>query len=790
MTSKSDAARELLRRRMARKSLLGFIRYINPEYIISDFSITTCAALERFVDDCMAGLRPVLILQAPPQHGKSDIVSRYLPAFVFGHYPDIRIAGLSYGKDLASDMNRDVQRIMMSPEYHILFPESSLGHKRVVAGLDIDAKRNSETFELVGRKGSYVGQGVGGPLTGKRVDCFVSGTKVETDHGLTCIEDLCVDTNTRRILSHNGRGFEYARLKAFAVSTGHGIYRVTTAAGRVFESTGDHRILTGRGYVQASQLSSGDILLCCLREGSGQDGSRNHEVHPYGTEGDVLLESLRLLDDERTESEELQMLRKAISDERQDVLQQGMPICFSGVQASARSEDLRDVHDSIHREVQQREISDLLRAVVLGSGARQADDGRGESSLSRWAKSIAAAATLRKVLSERKADDSGEGQQSVRSLRGCSIKNRGPSHRRMVEQQCIVELDNPMREVSQLDPQGDGLREVTDQVLMVERVRETATVYDIQVEGNANFFADGVLVHNCGIIDDPIKNSKEALSPATKDSIWKWYGSTFLTRLSKNSGHIIMATRWATDDLSGRVLAANPKASLLSFPAINEEGEALIPDLHPAEKLLETKAILGDYFWSAMYQQSPKTIGGAIFKDTGVRHYLTKDLPDKFDKVIQSWDMTFKDSEGTDFVVGQVWGKLGANCYLLYEHRERMSFTKSKAAVVAMTARFPLARRKLIEDKANGPAIMDSLKAEISGMIPVEPDGSKIARAHAITAEWEAGNVWLPHPDIAPWITEWIDEVTTFPAAANDDRVDAMTQALRDLYSASKGLWG
>lgn len=790
MTSKSDAARELLRRRMARKSLLGFIRYINPDYIISDFSITTCAALEKFVGDCMAGLRPVLILQAPPQHGKSDIVSRYLPAFVFGHYPDIRIAGLSYGKDLASDMNRDVQRIMMSPEYHILFPESSLGHKRVVAGLDIDAKRNSETFELVGRKGSYVGQGVGGPLTGKRVDCFVSGTKVETDHGLTCIEDLCVDTNTRRILSHNGRGFEYARLKAFAVSTGHGIYRVTTAAGRVFESTGDHRILTGRGYVQASQLSSGDILLCCLREGSDKDSSRGDEVNTPRAQGDVLLEGMRLHANERSQSEKLRVLRKAISDERAQVLQHGMPGCVGGIQASADAEDLRNVHDSIPGEVREREVPVLLRSAMRRSSARQAHDGGWESALSGWSKSTSSTATLGQGLSQHQADDSGAGRKAVRPLLGCAFEDRGSSHRRLVEQQRIVKLDNPMREVSQLDPQGDGLREVTDQVLMVERVRETATVYDIQVEGNANFFAGGVLVHNCGIIDDPIKNSKEALSPATKDSIWKWYGSTFLTRLSKNAGHIIMATRWATDDLSGRVMAANPKAKLLSFPAINELGEALIPELHPADKLLETKAILGDYFWSAMYQQSPKTIGGAIFKDTGVRHYLTKDLPAKFDKVIQSWDMTFKDSEGTDFVVGQVWGKHGANCYLLYEHRERMSFTKSKAAVVAMTARFPLARRKLIEDKANGPAIMDSLKAEISGMIPVEPDGSKIARAHAITAEWEAGNVWLPHPDIAPWITEWIDEVTTFPAAANDDRVDAMTQALRDLYSASKGLWG
>lgn len=463
MTSKSDAARELLRRRMARKSLLGFIRFINPDYIISDFSITTCAALEKFVDDCMAGLRPVLILQAPPQHGKSDIVSRYLPAFVFGHYPDLRVAGLSYAKDLASDMNRDVQRIMMSPEYKILFPGSALNAKRVVS-VEVEAKRNSETFEIVGHNGSYVGQGVGGPLTGKRVDF--------------------------------------------------------------------------------------------------------------------------------------------------------------------------------------------------------------------------------------------------------------------------------------------------------------------------------------GIIDDPIKNSKEALSQVTKESIWKWYGSTFLTRLSKNAGHIIMATRWATDDLSGRVLAANPKASLLSFPAINDKGEALIPDLHPAEKLLETKAILGDYFWSAMYQQSPKTIGGAIFKDSGVQYYLPSDLPKKFDKVIQSWDMTFKDSEGTDFVAGQVWGKLGANAYLLGRRKERMSFTKSKAAVVEMTAKFPEAKRKLIEDKANGPAIIDSLKDVISGIIPVEPDGSKIARAHAVTAYWEAKNVWLPHPDIAPWVEEFVAEVTTFPAGAHDDEVDAMTQALRDLYTASKGLWG
>lgn len=167
--SKQQAAQELLRRRGARKSLHDFIQYMNPEYITSEFSRSVCASLDQFLIDMVSGNRPVLILGAPPQHGKSDIVSRYLPAYFFGKHPDLRVAGLSYAKDLASDMNRDVQRIMMSPEYKILFPESALNSKRVVT-IDVEAKRNSETFEVMGHKGTYISQGVGGPLTGKKVD--------------------------------------------------------------------------------------------------------------------------------------------------------------------------------------------------------------------------------------------------------------------------------------------------------------------------------------------------------------------------------------------------------------------------------------------------------------------------------------------------------------------------------------------------------------------------------------------------------------------------------------------
>lgn len=165
--SKQQAAKELLRRRNARLSLHQFIQYINPEYITSKFSETVCDALDQFLLDMMNGVRPILILGAPPQHGKSDIVSRYLPAYFFGKYPEMRVGALSYSSDLAGDMNADVQRIMTTPEYRNLFADSWLGNKPADG---VAVKRNSDEFGIANHKGTYVCAGVGGPLTGKKVD--------------------------------------------------------------------------------------------------------------------------------------------------------------------------------------------------------------------------------------------------------------------------------------------------------------------------------------------------------------------------------------------------------------------------------------------------------------------------------------------------------------------------------------------------------------------------------------------------------------------------------------------
>jgi predicted phage terminase large subunit-like protein len=116
-----------------------------------------------------------------------------------------------------------------------------------------------------------------------------------------------------------------------------------------------------------------------------------------------------------------------------------------------------------------------------------------------------------------------------------------------------------------------------------------------------------------------------------------------------------------------------------------------------------------------------------------------------------------------------------------------MNFPATLRAVRDLSARWQAATAKLIEDKANGSAVIQMLQHELPGIIPVNPQGGKIARAAAISPLIEAGNVYLPHPDWAPWVWEFIEECAAFPNGKHDDQVDTMTQAI--LYSLSRPVY-
>jgi len=160
-------------------------------------------------------------------------------------------------------------------------------------------------------------------------------------------------------------------------------------------------------------------------------------------------------------------------------------------------------------------------------------------------------------------------------------------------------------------------------------------------------------------------------------------------------------------------------------------------------------------------------------------------IPADLETMVQSWDMSFKDRPTSDYVVGQVWGVKKGDRFLLDQVRDQMDMPATKEAVKNLSRRWPKAAAKLIEDKANGPAVIQELQHELSGLIQVNPEGGKIARAHAVSPQIESGNVYLPHPAIAPWVEVFLEEVVAFPNGRNDDQVDAMTQALNRLRGSN-----
>lgn len=291
-----------------------------------------------------------------------------------------------------------------------------------------------------------------------------------------------------------------------------------------------------------------------------------------------------------------------------------------------------------------------------------------------------------------------------------------------------------------------------------------------------------------GIIDDPVKNDQEAMSVTYQERTYEWYKSTFRTRLQKDGAIILIMTRWHENDLAGKLLAVQEedgeKWEVVSLPAIAEEGDLLgrnpgqplCPELFTKEALESIKKAVGSFWWASLYQQRPSPAEGGIFKRNWWQYY--RQAPDRFDEIIQSWDMAFKDTKTSDFVVGQVWGRKGADKYLLDQVRDRLDFPATVQAVRNISAKWPQARAKLVEDKANGPAVIATLTNEIPGLIAVNPEGGKIVRAQAVSPDIEAGNVYLPDPSIAPWVHDFVEECAAFPNGANDDQVDAMTQAL------------
>lgn len=312
------------------------------------------------------------------------------------------------------------------------------------------------------------------------------------------------------------------------------------------------------------------------------------------------------------------------------------------------------------------------------------------------------------------------------------------------------------------------------------------------------------------IIDDPIKDREQANSEVYRERVWSWWTDVMATRLAPGAPVVLILTRWHHDDLAGRLLAAEDGHlwKVINIPAEcdDEEKDPLRRKIgefmesarrRTSKQWRAIKIRSGSFTWASLYQGKPTPDKGNLFPLDGWKRYehplwvvrengahIIPNLHlDDDAEMVQSWDFTFKDTKSSDYVVGQVWMRKGPDAYLLYQVRKKAGFAESVQMIKDVTAMWPQAIAKLVEDKANGPAIINALHRQIGGMIPVEPEGSKYARASAITPFRESGNIWLPDPVAcdAPWITDLTEEARLFPQGANDDTVDAMSQAVHRL---------
>lgn len=325
-----------------------------------------------------------------------------------------------------------------------------------------------------------------------------------------------------------------------------------------------------------------------------------------------------------------------------------------------------------------------------------------------------------------------------------------------------------------------------------------------EIDGGGGMYAAGIRGGITGkgasliIVDDPVKNREQADSPTIREKVWKGYNDDLSTRAAPACGKVILATRWHEDDLSGRLIRRSnsgegERYEVINFPALaledeehRRKGEALHPERYPVEWLERRRKALGGRSFAALYQGNPQPAGGLLFKASWFAHRYDctpRTMAAKCEQISVSVDATF---EGTSsWAVLQVWGRYRGRFYLLHQVRERMGYAATKRVMRDLVTSWR-ARIAVVERKANGPALIDELSAELPcSIIPFDTGArSKATRAELNTAPAaEAGDIMLPRDEDAPWlhgdgVDGYIPEHLAFPLGTTDDQVDATSQQI------------
>ncbi len=292
------------------------------------------------------------------------------------------------------------------------------------------------------------------------------------------------------------------------------------------------------------------------------------------------------------------------------------------------------------------------------------------------------------------------------------------------------------------------------------------------------------------IIDDPHSEQEAAIAstnPEVYDKVFEWYSSGPRQRLQPGGSIVVVMTRWAKRDLTGRIVQSwidkdGEEWEIIDFPAILPSGNPLWPEFWSIEELEALKLELPLSKWNAQYQQQPTSEEGAIVKREWWKIWQKEDPP-PCDFVIQSWDTAFTKNERSDYSACTTWGVFYMNenendphVILLDAFKERMEFPELKERAYKHYMEWE-PDAFVVEAKAAGSPLIYELRQR---GIPVQEftptrGNDKIARINSVSDLFASGKVWAP---ATRWAEEVIEEMAAFPNSEHDDLVDSSTQAL------------
>ena len=289
------------------------------------------------------------------------------------------------------------------------------------------------------------------------------------------------------------------------------------------------------------------------------------------------------------------------------------------------------------------------------------------------------------------------------------------------------------------------------------------------------------------IIDDP-HSEQNAMSKDSMEKTYEWYTSGPRQRLQPGGAIVCVMTRWATNDLTGKLIDAQRKENtdqweVIEFPAIMPSGKPLWPQYWKIEELQKQKAVLPLTKWNAQWMQNPTSEEGAILKREWWQDW-DKDYLPPLEHVIQSYDTAFLKKETADYSAITTWGVFsngedsGKQLILLDAMKGRYEFPELRRVALEQY-KYWQPETVIIESKASGLPLTYELRKIGIPVINFTPSkgNDKHARVNSIAPLFESGCIWAPKRE--DFAQEVIEECASFPFGQHDDLVDSTTQAIR-----------